>query len=99
MGSRSKANGIFFTKNKYATPKGILIAIGGAEDQGSDAEKERQNSLDFFVQGILTKIIEVGSNKCKPGLNWSPLLPLFRRMWRRYISALSRNWVWWKLAI
>ena len=47
-------------------PKGILIAVGGAEDKGSEEEKERQNSLDFFEQGILMKIVEVCSKKCEP---------------------------------
>ncbi|MGV3527419.1 MAG: cyanophycinase [Flavisolibacter sp.] len=47
-------------------PKGILIAVGGAEDKGSEEEKERQNSLDFFEQGILMKIVDVCSKKCEP---------------------------------
>lgn len=47
-------------------PKGILIAVGGAEDKGSEEEKERQNSLDFFEQGILMKIVEVCSKECEP---------------------------------
>ena len=33
-------------------PKGYLIAVGGAEDKGSEIERERQNSLDFFKEGI-----------------------------------------------
>jgi cyanophycinase len=47
-------------------PKGILIAIGGAEDKGSEAEKERRNSLDFFKQGILQHIIELAGKKSTP---------------------------------
>lgn len=47
-------------------PKGYLIAVGGAEDKGSEEERERQNSLDFFQEGILRKIVEVCSKKCEP---------------------------------
>ena len=47
-------------------PKGYLIAIGGAEDKGSEAEKERQNSLDFFKQGILQQIVELAGKKSEP---------------------------------
>lgn len=47
-------------------PKGVLIAIGGAEDKGSQEEKERQNSLDFFEQGILKQIIEMAAKKGDP---------------------------------
>lgn len=45
-------------------PKGYLIAIGGAEDKGTEEEKVRQNSLDFFKQGILNEILSLcGKNK------------------------------------
>jgi len=47
-------------------PKGYLIAIGGAEDKGTEEEKERQNSLDFFKQGILQQIIELAGKKTEP---------------------------------
>src|SRR5689334_18870614 len=47
-------------------PKGILIAIGGAEDKGSDEEKERRNSLDFFKEGILKQIVELAGKKEDP---------------------------------
>ncbi len=47
-------------------PKGYLISIGGAEDKGTDEEKERQNSLDFFEQGILRKILQHCGKKCEP---------------------------------
>ena len=48
-------------------PKGFLIAIGGAEDKGTEEERERQNSLDFFKEGILSKIIELAGK----GRVWS----------------------------
>lgn len=47
-------------------PKGILIAVGGAEDKGTDEEKERQNSMDFFKEGILNQIVELCSKKGDP---------------------------------
>lgn len=47
-------------------PKGYLIAIGGAEDKGTEEEKERQNSLDFFKQGILNEILELCGKKTDP---------------------------------
>jgi cyanophycinase len=47
-------------------PKGYLIAIGGAEDKGTDEEKERQNSLDFFKEGILKQILEIAGKKSEP---------------------------------
>jgi cyanophycinase len=41
-------------------PKGKLIAIGGAEDKGTDLEKGEilRNNLNFFELGILKRIIE-----------------------------------------
>jgi cyanophycinase len=44
-------------------PKGVLIAVGGAEDKGSEEEKERQNSLDFFREGILNQIVGLCTKK------------------------------------
>jgi cyanophycinase len=47
-------------------PKGKLIAIGGAEDKGTDLEKGEvhRNNLNFFELGILRRIVEEagGSN-------------------------------------
>ncbi|HVK96312.1 MAG TPA: Type 1 glutamine amidotransferase-like domain-containing protein, partial [Flavisolibacter sp.] len=47
-------------------PKGILIAVGGAEDKGSEEEREKQNSLDFFKEGILKQIVEIAGRKSEP---------------------------------
>jgi cyanophycinase len=47
-------------------PKGYLIAIGGAEDKGTEEEKERQNSLDFFKEGILQQIVDLAGKKSAP---------------------------------
>jgi cyanophycinase len=47
-------------------PKGYLIAVGGAEDKGTQEERERQNSLDFFTEGILNQIVELAGRKEDP---------------------------------
>lgn len=47
-------------------PKGILVAIGGAEDKGPDLEKEHLNRLDFFKDGILNKVLELAGKKEPP---------------------------------
>ena len=41
-------------------PKGILLAIGGAEDKGSDLESGsvHRNNLNFFELGILKRLVE-----------------------------------------
>ncbi len=41
-------------------PKGKLIAIGGAEDKGTDLEKGEihRNNLNFFELGILRRLVE-----------------------------------------
>ena len=46
-------------------PKGILIAVGGAEDKGAEGEREN-NRLDFFKEGILNKIVELASKRGDP---------------------------------
>src|SRR6185503_5490568 len=45
-------------------PKGTLIAIGGAEDKGTDLESGviHRNNMNFFELGILKRIVaEAGS--------------------------------------
>jgi len=49
-------------------PKGKLIAIGGAEDKGTDLEKGEihRNNLNFFELGILRRIVEeAGGTNCR----------------------------------
>lgn len=49
-------------------PLGKLIAIGGAEDKGTDLEKGEihRNNLNFFELGILTKIVsEAGGTSAR----------------------------------
>ena len=43
-----------------SNPKGKLIAIGGAEDKGTDLEKGEinRNNLNFFELGILNRIVK-----------------------------------------
>ncbi len=46
-------------------PKGILVAVGGAEDKGTDLEKGiiDRNRLSFFELGILKTIVSLSPNK------------------------------------
>ena len=49
-------------------PKGKLIAVGGAEDKGTDLEKGEifRNNLNFFELGILRRIVdEAGGIDCR----------------------------------
>jgi cyanophycinase len=47
-------------------PKGVLIAIGGAEDKGTDEEREQSDSRNLFKEGILNKIVEIAGKKEEP---------------------------------
>jgi cyanophycinase len=54
---------LIFVRNEFRSmsiPKGKLIAIGGAEDKGTDFEKGAvyNNNLNFFELGILRRIVE-----------------------------------------
>jgi len=40
------------------TPKGKLIAIGGAEDKGNGTEKSRSDSGNFIEAGILRRVVD-----------------------------------------
>jgi len=46
-------------------PKGKLIAIGGAEDKGTDLEKGEihRSNLNFFELGILRRVVEEAGGK------------------------------------
>src|SRR5688500_7458002 len=49
-------------------PKGKLIAVGGAEDKGTDLEKGEihRNNLNFFELGILRRVVEEsGGAECR----------------------------------
>jgi cyanophycinase len=45
--------------------KGILMAIGGAEDRGEEI-KIKEKRLDFFEEGILKQIVELAGKKKSP---------------------------------
>ncbi len=47
--------------NQFASPKGFLVAVGGAEDKGTDLEAGiiQRNRLTFFELGILKTIISI----------------------------------------
>lgn len=47
-------------------PKGIIVAVGGAEDKGPVEEKEKLHRIDFFKEGILNKIVELAGKKSAP---------------------------------
>jgi cyanophycinase len=47
-------------------PKGYLIAIGGAEDKGTEERRNFRNNIDFFKEGILKKITEFAGKKADP---------------------------------
>lgn len=46
-------------------PKGFLIAVGGAEDKGEEAQVKKKR-LDFFSEGILKQIVELAGKKTSP---------------------------------
>ncbi len=62
---------LIFVRNEIGSmriPKGKLLAIGGAEDKGTDREKgdEYRNNLNFFELGILRRIVsEVGGTSSR----------------------------------
>lgn len=54
--------------NQFTQPKGFLVAVGGAEDKGTDLEKGiiERNRLNFFELGILSNIIHLIDHKQEP---------------------------------
>ena len=47
-------------------PKGILIAIGGAEDKRSDERRTFRSNIDFFKEGILKQITDFAGKRHEP---------------------------------
>jgi cyanophycinase len=47
-------------------PKGILIAIGGAEDKGSEERRNFRSNIDFFKEGILKQITDFAGKRNEP---------------------------------
>lgn len=73
-------------------PKGVLIAVGGAEDKGSDLEKGyiERNNLNFFELGILKHIIKESGEE-------NPLIEVIttassipKEVGQNYIDAFSK---------
>jgi cyanophycinase len=63
LGLMGNSKGLFLFCIEFismSVPKGKLIAIGGAEDKGTDLEKGVvfRNNLNFFELGILRRIVE-----------------------------------------
>ncbi|ANE52931.1 cyanophycinase [Flavisolibacter tropicus] len=44
-------------------PKGILVAIGGAEDRGIDDQERQEHELDFTKYGILNAVVALAKKK------------------------------------
>ncbi len=67
--TKSKRLFLFETKlARMSIPKGKLIAIGGAEDKGTDLEKGEvyRHNLNFFELGILRRIVaEAGGTSAR----------------------------------
>lgn len=47
-------------------PKGVLIAIGGAEDKGAEERRNFRSNIDFFKEGILKQITDFAGKKNEP---------------------------------
>src|SRR6478672_4260118 len=49
------------SRSKVVYPKGYLVAVGGAEDKGTDLERGiiERNRLNFFELGILRNVISL----------------------------------------
>jgi cyanophycinase len=72
--------------------KGKLLAIGGAEDKGTDLEKGQiqRNNLNFFELGILKKIVEEigGSDKKIEVVTTASMIPI--EVGDNYLQAFGK---------
>jgi cyanophycinase len=75
------------------SPKGKLIAIGGAEDKGTDLEKGEihRNNLNFFELGILKKIVDVagGSDARIEVITTASMIPY--EVGNNYLDAFGKS--------
>jgi cyanophycinase len=75
-----------------ANPKGKLIAVGGAEDKGTDLEKGEihRNNLNFFELGILRRIVEEsgGSDSRIEVITTASLIP--EQVGQNYLNAFGK---------
>jgi len=73
-------------------PKGKLIAIGGAEDKGTEVEKGEihKNNLNFFELGILRRIVEEagGIKKRIEVITTASMIP--HQVGENYLNAFGR---------
>ena len=73
-------------------PKGKLIAIGGAEDKGTEVEKGEihKNNLNFFELGILRRIVEEagGVKKRIEVITTASMIP--HQVGENYLNALVK---------
>ena len=73
-------------------PKGKLVAIGGAEDKGSDLEKGEtvRNNLNFFELGILRNIFEAagGSGIRMEVITTASMIP--NEVGENYLNAFGK---------
>jgi cyanophycinase len=73
-------------------PKGKLIAIGGAEDKGTEVEKGEihKNNLNFFELGILRRIVEEagGIKKRIEVITTASMIP--NQVGENYLNAFGR---------
>lgn len=73
-------------------PKGKLIAVGGAEDKGTDLEKGEihRNNLNFFELGILRRLVEEsgGSDARIEVITTASTIP--NEVGQNYLNAFSR---------
>lgn len=73
-------------------PKGKLIAIGGAEDKGTDLEKGEvyRNNLNFFELGILKRIVEEagGTTACIEVITTASTIPY--EVGENYLDAFGK---------
>lgn len=72
------------------SPKGILIAVGGAEDKGEE-DKIKEHRLNFFSEGILKQFVEQASKKGKPKIEvitTASTIP--DEMWLNYKKAFRK---------
>jgi cyanophycinase len=73
-------------------PKGKLIAVGGAEDKGTDLEKGEihRNNLNFFELGILRRIVEeAGGNTSRiEVITTASMIPM--EMGNNYLNAFGK---------
>ncbi len=73
-------------------PRGKLIAIGGAEDKGTEVEKGEihKNNLNFFELGILRRIVEEagGVNKRIEVITTASMIP--HQVGENYLNAFGK---------